>query len=263
MEESEYIQIEGEVDAIVFQNPENGYTVVRLALQEAGTVTAVGCMPAVTPGETLVLTGTWATHQSFGEQFKVSYLERRMPVGTDAVYRYLASGAIKNIGPAKARDIVEKFGEKALDIIENESEKLAAIRGISLKRAGQIGAWFRRQVGLRRLMEFVTRFGLKPQIAMNLYRCYGEEALAAVRENPYILVHEIIGADFFEADGLALQLGFEADCPQRIEAALLFELDHNLSNGHTFLPVRKLIDAHEAAGRRRNRLDCRRARGAS
>jgi exodeoxyribonuclease V alpha subunit len=130
-----------------------------------------------------------------------------------------------------------------LHIIENEPEKLAAIRGINSKRARQISDWFRRQVGLRRLIEFLSQYGLKPQIAMHLYKYYGDESMDAVRENPYIIVGESIGADFFEADQLALQLGFKADAPQRVEAAVLFELIHNSSNGHSFLPRDKLIAA--------------------
>ena len=243
MDEAEqHIQIEGTVASLVYQNPENGYAVLRLETPE-GLVTAVGCMPGLSPGESLILTGAWATHQSYGEQFKAEFAERRMPSGSDAIYTYLASGIIKNVGPAKARDIVEKFGDSTLDIIENEPEKLSEIRGITSKSANQMSTAFRRQVGLRRLIDFLSEYSLKPLVAVRLYKCYGDEALPAVHDNPYITADERFGADFFEADAMAMALGFESDSAERVEAAILFELSYNLSNGHTFLPSQKLLDA--------------------
>ena len=243
MDEAErHIQIEGTVASLVYQNPENGYSVLRLDTPD-GLVTAVGTMPGLSPGESLILTGAWTTHQSYGEQFKAEFVERRMPVGSDAIYAYLASGVIKSVGPAKARDIVEKFGDSTLEVLENDPEKLSAIRGITSKGARLISAAFRRQVGLRRLIDYLSDFSIKPLVAVRLYKCYGEEALPAVRDNPYITADEQIGADFFEADAMALELGFESDCEKRVEAAVLFELSYNLTNGHTFLPFQKLLEA--------------------
>ncbi|MBQ8974365.1 MAG: AAA family ATPase [Oscillospiraceae bacterium] len=235
-------QLEGTVVSVIYQNPENGYTVMRLDTAE-GVVTAVGCMPGIGPGENILLSGQWTTHQSYGEQFKAQWAQRRMPEGRQAIYKYLSSGAIKNIGPAKAKDIVDKFGDDTLTVIESEPEKLATVRGISRKLAMQIGAWYRRQVGLRRLMELLSRYGIKPNVAVALYRSYGDEAAEAVKGNPYIIVSEDFGADFFEADAMALEMGFAPDCQERVEAALLFELRHNLNNGHVFLPREKLLDA--------------------
>ncbi|HHT17329.1 MAG TPA: ATP-dependent RecD-like DNA helicase [Papillibacter sp.] len=243
MQESDrYIQIAGTVTAIVYQNPDNGYTVLRLDTED-GIKTAVGTLPGVSPGEDLILTGSWTTHPSYGEQFKAEAAERRMPSGADAIYAYLASGVIKNVGPAKARDIVAKFGDKALEIIESEPERLAQVRGFSLRSAMEVGLAFRRQSGLRRLMEFLAPYNVRPVIAVRLFKYYGEEALDALRENPYIMTEELIGADFFEADSIALSLGFDSDCPERVQSAVLFEMEYNLSNGHTFLPYKKLIDA--------------------
>ncbi len=243
MEEAErFNQIQGTVASLIYQNPENGYAVLRLDTQD-GLVTAVGCMPGLSPGESLILTGAWSTHASYGEQFKAEFVERRMPTGSDAIYTYLASGVIKNVGPAKARDIVERFGDQTLEIIENEPEKLSEVRGITSKSAHQMSNAFRRQVGLRRLIDFLSEYGFGPLIAVRLYKCYGDDALPTVRDNPYITVDERFGADFFEADTMALELGFELDSAQRVEAAILFELSHNLSNGHTFLPCLKLLGA--------------------
>ena len=131
------------------------------------------------------------------------------------------------------------FGDETLEIIENHPEKLAEIRGISEKKAREISTSFRRQVSLRRLMEFLSQYGIKPYVAIQLYHQLGDISVEAVRDNPYSLID--FGAEFFEADAMALEMGFEGDCPQRVEAAVMFELSHNLNNGHTFLPCSKLV----------------------
>jgi len=242
-ENQSYIRIEGSVAATVYSNPENGYSVLRLDSGGDEPVTVVGCIPDIIPGEYLILEGAWTMHPSYGQQFKAERAERRLPTTGGAVYDFLVSGAVRGVGPATAAEIIKKFGAEALDILENQPEKLAEIRGISQKKALEIGADFHRRSFLRRLMEFLAENGIRPRIAIRLFKAYGEDAMDAVRENPYILVHEYFGADFFEADGLAINLGFEADSAERLEAALLFELKHNLSNGHTFLPRAKLLAA--------------------
>ena len=132
------IQISGTVAGIVFSNDENGYTVLRLNTAD-GMVTAVGCIPDASVGETLILTGSWTNHQSYGQQFKAEAVERKLPVDKKAIYEYLAFGAVKGVGPATAAAIVTMFGEEAINIIENEPEKLAEVRGISRTNALQIG----------------------------------------------------------------------------------------------------------------------------
>jgi len=234
--------VEGVVDSIVYSNPDNGYTVLRLDVGD-DIVPAAGSVPGVSPGERLALHGTWMTHPQYGEQFKVESFEVKPPDGDEQILRYLASGVIKNIGPAKAREIVGRFGGNALDVIENEPEKLVSIKGISLKAARKIGEGYRRQVGLRRLVDFLSRYSIKPLVAMRVYKDYADEAIDAVRENPYLITAEIYGADFSEADTIALDLGFESDCPERVSAALVFELTHNLTNGHSFIPKDKLTSA--------------------
>jgi len=243
MEEQEKTtQIEGTVAAVVYENPENGYCVLRLNTGD-DVVTAVGCFPGAAVGERLSLTGGWTTHPSYGEQFAAETVRRTLPRDRDAIYAYLAFGGVRGVGKVLAAAIVRAFGEEALQVIENEPEKLAEIRGITRKKALQIADDFRRQVGLRRLMEFLTANGLRAQFAVRLYRAYGDEAAQALRDNPYILTQTYFGANFFEADELALRLGFAPDSRERIEAAVLFELRHNLGNGHTFLPRGKLTAA--------------------
>ncbi len=235
-------QISGTVAALVYVNGGNGYTVLRLRTED-GSVTAVGCIPGAAVGEMLVLTGTWISHPSYGDQFKVELCERRLPKGRKAIYEYLAYGAVKGVGPATAASIVNQFGEDALEILESAPERLAEVKGISPRKAAQIGEEFRRQAGMRLLMEFLTQRGLGPQYAVPLWRLYGEKALEALQEDPYILTRELFGADFFAADALARSIGFETDSPRRIEAAVLFELSYNTQNGHVFLPREKLTDA--------------------
>jgi len=234
--------IEGVVNSVVFTNAENGYTVLRLDTID-GIVTAAGSIPGVSLGERLVMSGIWMTHPQYGEQFKCDSFEIKPPSGADEIYRYLASGAIKNIGPAKARDIVDRFGSDALYIIENDPDKLSAIKGISIRSARKIGESYRRHAGLRLLIDFFARFKIKPLIATRVYKEYGDEALEAVKDNPYLIVSESYGADFFEADSIAIDLGFESDCIERLSAALVYQLTHNLGNGHTFIPKSKLTAA--------------------
>ena len=234
-------RIEGTVEAVIYQNEDNGYTVLRVDAGEGGGLTVVGCMPGIAPGEEIAVTGQWMRHASYGEQFKAEVVERRMPAGEKAVYEYLASGAVKGIGAATARRMVEEFGADALHVLEEEPERLTRIRGITRKKALAMGEAFRLQMGMRRLLEFLGEHGVELKLAMPLYRRYGDRALETLKENPYLLVDPELGVDFSIADALALAVGMEGDDPQRIEAGLLFELQHNLNNGHTFLPRRKLL----------------------
>ena len=239
--------LEGTVSSIIFQNEvqneENGYTILRLDAGEE-EMTVVGSMPGVSPGEYLTVRGQWVRHATYGTQFRADVVERRLPQGLKEIFHYLASGAIKGIGKATARQLIENFGEDALRVIEEEPEKLTALKGISPKRARTISDAFRKQMGMRRLLEFLTEHQLPAELSGPLYRAYGDVALEVVRSNPYVLSSWEFGVEFSQADALALSLGIAADDPQRLEAGLLFELSHNnWNNGHTFLPAQKLIAA--------------------
>ena len=193
--------------------------------------------------ERSLIEGTWTRHASYGEQFKAEAVERRTPAGTKAIFDYLSSGAVKGIGAATARRMVEEFGEETLTVLEEHPERLTQIRGITRKKALAMGENFRLQMGMRRLLEFLGEHEVPLQLAMPLYRKYGDRALEIIRGNPYLLVDGELGVEFSTADKLALSMGMEGDDPQRIEAGLLFELAHNLDNGHAFLPRRKLLPA--------------------
>ena len=242
MEGQERNRVEGTVSSIVFQNEENGYTILRLEAG-AGEVTVVGCMPGVAPGESLSVLGNWVRHPSYGEQFKAEQVERRLPRGIKEVFRYLSSGVVKGIGQSTARRLVEEFGEDALRILEEEPEKLTVIKGITLKRAQTMSAAYRQQMGMRLLLDFLNRHGLPVELGSALYRQWGDVALELVKANPYLLIRPEWGVDFAVADALGESLGIQINDPLRLEAAVLFELSYNLNNGHTFLPRDKLLGA--------------------
>ena len=237
------LQLTGTVKNLIFQNEENGYTVLRLDVGGDEPVTVVGCLPFTAPGEGLTVEGVWERHPSHGEQFRATTSRRSLPVGERHIYEYLASGVIKGIGPATAALLVNTFGAKTLDVLSGDPAALARVKGISARKARDISETFRRQTGMRMLMDFLASNGLKPEYAMRLYKLYGDGAMELLRSNPYLISTDRVGGHFDEADALALSLGFEEDSPQRISAALIYEMKYNLNNGHSFLPREKLTAA--------------------
>ena len=242
MSDQELELLEGTVSAVIFQNEENGYTILKLDVHDE-QVTVVGPMAGAAPGEYLSIRGRWTRHPTYGPQMKAEVVERRLPQGLKEIYHYLSSGAVKGVGKATARLIIEEFGEDSLTVIEEEPEKLAKIKGITKKRAAQISEAFRQQMGSRRLMEFLGEHNFPLELAALLRRAYGDMALEVIKANPYLLLEEEFEVEFSQADALALSLGVGAEDPLRLEAGLQFELAHNLKNGHTFLPRRKLVEA--------------------
>ena len=239
----EQTEINGIISSVIYLNDENGYAVVRMETDSGEMVTAVGCLPYIAPGEMISAEGSWVTHAQHGRQFKIEQSNRLLPTSADGIYEYLAGSTVKGIGPATAALIVDRFKEKSLDILEMHPEKLAEIKGISLAKAKDLSASFKKQAGVRRLTEFLCAYNIQPLVALKLYRAYGSAALETVHENPYIISASHIGASFAEADNLALELGVEGDSMNRISAAVLFELQHNSGNGHCFIPRDKLIAA--------------------
>ena len=242
-QDTELLELSGTIDSVIYKNEENGYTVLRLRDGNGESVTVVGCFPYAAPGESMIASGTWMNHSVHGRQFKAEFAQRLLPTSASAIYDYLAGGTVKGIGPATAALIVDRFGDRTLDVLESAPEKLAELKGISLDKARRISKDFRRQAGVRRIMEFVCSFGIRPILAMRMYKFYGDEALELLRENPYILATNHIGGRFSEADALALEMGLDGSSRNRINAAALFELRHNLNNGHCFIPRDKLAAA--------------------
>lgn len=236
----QYEVVEGLVSSIIFQNEENGYTILKLD-RDGEELTVRGPMPGVAPGEFLTVRGDWVRHPSYGRQFHSAIIERRLPQGMKEIFHYLSSGAVKGVGKLTARRLIEEFGDAVLDIIEQEPEKLVGIKGITPKRAKQMNESFLQQMGMRRLLEFLGEHDLPMTLAAPLFRNYGGVALELIRSNPYTLVGEDFNLPFQKADELALQLGVEVAEPLRLEAGLLFQLSLNLNNGHVFLPRNQLI----------------------
>ena len=224
----ELSEINGIISSVIYMNDENGYAVVRLESDS---------------GEMMSAEGSWVTHAQHGRQFKIEQSNRLLPTSADGIYEYLAGSTVRGIGPATAAMIVERFKEKSLDVLEMYPEKLAEIKGISLAKAKDMSASFKKQAGVRRLTEFLCAYNIQPLVALKLYKTYGSTALETLHDNPYIIAASHIGASFAEADNLALELGIEGDSINRISAAVLFELRHNSGNGHCFIPRDKLIAA--------------------
>lgn len=239
----ELSEINGIISSVIYMNDENGYAVVRLESDSGEMITAVGCLPYIAPGEMMSAEGSWVTHAQHGRQFKIEQSNRLLPTSADGIYEYLAGSTVRGIGPATAAMIVERFKEKSLDVLEMYPEKLAEIKGISLAKAKDMSASFKKQAGVRRLTEFLCAYNIQPLVALKLYKTYGSTALETLHDNPYIIAASHIGASFADADNLALELGIEGDSINRISAAVLFELRHNSGNGHCFIPRDKLITA--------------------
>ncbi|MGM9613492.1 MAG: ATP-dependent RecD-like DNA helicase [Butyricicoccus sp.] len=242
-EQQEYQMVCGTVAQIVFQNEENGYAVLRLIAHDGEEITATGYIPGLGLGEELTLGGRWTTHPSYGEQFAAESFERRLPETARGIADYLGSGLIKGVGPRLAAKIAEKFGEETFDIIQNDPAQLTEIKGITPKKARDIGRQFTEMSEMRLLMDFLTENGLPVWLTPRLYKRLGIAAMDALTENPYLLCDEYYEIDFGMADGLALNLGLPRLSDERADAGILYTMSFNLSNGHTFIPVEKLVAA--------------------
>lgn len=240
----ERVTVEGSVDAVIFQNEENGYTVLLLRVDgEDEPITVVGCIPCAAAGEGMTVTGVWVNHPVHGPQLSAESVERRLPQEEEDIVSYLSSGILKGIGPATAQRLVERFGTDTLRVLEEEPERLKTIKGITAKKAMELSEAFRALTGLRQVMEFLARYDLPVYLAMAVQRTYGDNALQMLRDDPYILSRAQFGVDFAVADAIAISMGFGGDDPCRLRAAIEYELAHNAGNGHVFLPREKLLAA--------------------
>ncbi|MBQ7818008.1 MAG: ATP-dependent RecD-like DNA helicase [Oscillospiraceae bacterium] len=241
MAEQEMEIIQGTVAAVVYQNYENGYAILRLGIGGGQTVTVVGTIPLPAVGERLMVTGKWGNHPNYGRQFEAEFLERLMPQSAMEILSYLSGRIIKGIGPKTAARIVDRFGDQTLQIMEREPERLSEISGISREKARAIGEEFRVRVGMRQLMEFFTMHQLPAELAVRTYKLYGEQTVELLYDDPYLLTDEELEAPFGAVDRFAIELGVAAEDTRRIRAGILFELTYNLTAGHSFLPEDKLI----------------------
>lgn len=231
------------VKSVVYSNDENGYTVLSVTEPDGQEQTVVGTFPYAWPGENITAYGHWAVHSSYGRQFVAESSERSAPADERAIFSYLAAGTVRGIGPATASQIISRFGSRSLHVLENQPKLLAQVPGISLKKAEQFSREYRRQEGLKQLVLLLASCGVTPEYAVRVYRMFGDKGPELVRENPYLLTVEGIGAPFGAADTLAAELGISETDPNRIRAGIRFVLEHNERNGHCFIPYAKLCAA--------------------
>ena len=234
--------LQGTVENIVFASEESGFCVFEVATADEELVTVVGTIPSISVGEEVVLTGSYGTHPTYGHQFKAELCERTLPATAAAIFKYLSSRTIKGVGPRTARRIVDQFGDKTLEIIEKHPEKLAEIHGISLAKAQEISENYKHIYGIRQTMLALSAYGIEAHFAIRVWRHWGAMAIEVMESDPYQLCCEAIAIPFELADNIALRLGFAPDDPLRLRAGLTFVLTHNLHNGHTCAPTKKLVE---------------------
>jgi len=238
--------VEGTVERIIYSNDENHYTVAQLLPEGRGRqepVTIVGNLAALNVGETVRAQGHWTTHKQFGRQFAVEKFESLLPRTVVGIKKYLASGLVKGIGEAFADRIVEKFGERTFEVIDQFSGKLREVDGIGPERAKRIKEAWTAQKSVRDIMIFLQGHGIGSAHASKIFKHYGENAIAIVCENPYQLAKDITGIGFRTADGIAAKLGIARDAVHRIKAGVLYTLERATEEGHTCLPRGELVAA--------------------
>lgn len=241
---SEEVQTEilqGTVEDIKFRNEQNGYTVLEVGCDDE-LITAVGTFSDISVGESVRLSGAWTFHSTFGRQFKVEAFEREMPATAEQLYNYLAAGAVKGIGPATAAKIIEKFGENAFDVLENEPKKLATIKGISLEKAEKMQESFKKQFAVRNIMIALETYGMSPRECIAAYEAFGSNAVERVTKNPFELCDADTGIGFERAEAIADALPNPPESNFRVRAGITHIVRQNLySNGHTCIPRDKLV----------------------
>ena len=233
--------INGFVEKVVYRNTENGYTVVNISV-EGDDVVCTGYFSDITEGDQIIAEGSFVEHKQYGIQFTVTSYEIKEPETSVAMEKYLGSGIIKGVGPALSAKIVKKFGDETFNIIEREPERLAEIKGITEKKAIEIGSQFEEKKEFRNAMIFLNQYGVSNALAMKIYKEYGIKVMKIVRENPYRLADDIAGVGFKTADEIALRMGFSPESSMRMKAGISFTLSMAASNGHTYLLYEDLYE---------------------
>ena len=234
-------EISGYVDHIIFQNSENGYTVMNL-MSEAEEITCVGMCRGLGQGETISAQGEYTEHPVYGKQFKLVSWHTVAPKDSASMERYLGSGAIKGIGPALAARIVKKFGDDTFRVIEEEPERLAEVKGISLQKAQEIGMQMEEKKDFRDALVYLQQYGISNTLAVRIYNKYGMGLYGVLKENPYRLAEDIHGVGFKMADELAGRLGIRTDSDYRIRSGIFYTLLQAVGEGHCYLPLEMLLE---------------------
>ncbi len=232
-------KVSGYVEHIIYRNTENGYTVFEL-IADGEEITCVGSFQAIDEGEGLELSGGYVEHAVYGSQFKVESYAETVLEDEQSIERYLGSGAIRGVGPSLAARIVKKFGKDTFRIVEQEPERLAEIKGISERKAMEIGAQMEEKKEMREAMIYLQKYGISNALAMKIYQTYKEEVYHILEENPYRLAEDIDGIGFRRADELAARIGIHTDSDFRIRSGILYTLQLAAADGNTCLPKAQL-----------------------
>src|SRR5262245_25671257 len=235
--------LHGTIERVTYHNPETGYAVLRvLARGRRGVTTVVGKSPAITAGEQIEAKGAWVQDPQHGEQFKADELTCRPPSTVEGIEKYLASGLVKGVGPKYARKIVEVFGERTLQVIDESPSFLKEVKGIGPERIARIRESWRQQKAVRDIMVFLQSHGLGTARAVRIYKTYGDQAVEVVRTNPYRLATDVWGVGFQTADELGRRLGIDPASPQRARAALRYTLQQLAQEGHVGCPEPGVVE---------------------
>lgn len=238
-------EIQGAIHEVVFRNEQNGYTVLEMEDNEE-LHTLVGYFSFVNIGETIKVYGKWVQHPDYGKQFKVETYTTVTPATMNGIEKYLASGLIPGIGLHIAKKLVEKFGLDTLDIIQYNPDRLTEVEGIGQKKAAKIFEAFQEQKELKDIMMFLEQYGIGPAYAVRIYKTYGADTIAEIKENPYKLADDVFGIGFKMADGVALSMGISKSSEYRIASGTRYVLNQYHGNGHSFVPQEELVKASAA-----------------
>ena len=230
------------VERITYQNPENGYSVLKVKVKGySDLVTLVGNLLEVPVGSVLLCRGEWKVDKRYGSQFVAATWEETMPATVYGIEKYLGSGLVKGIGPRFARAIVQRFGTETIDIIETEIERLYEVPNIGRKRVAKIRESWEKQKDIKNVMLFLQGSGVSTAYAAKIYREYGKESIDKVRENPYRLADDIWGIGFKTADGIAAKMGYEKEDPRRCRSGILYTLGQLSDEGHVYAGEEQLV----------------------
>lgn len=235
--------LSGLIERVTFFNEENGFAVLRVKVKgRRDLVTVVGSLPAANPGEWLTAQGRWVQDREFGAQFRAEVLNSSAPNTREGIEKYLGSGMVKGIGPVYAKKLVDRFGEKIFDVIDQESARLEDLDGIGPTRRRRIKEAWAEQKAVREIMVFLHSNGVSTSRAVRIYKIYGENAIDTVRNDPYQLARDIHGIGFKTADQIAQKIGIPHDSIVRAVAGLNHVLLEATGNGHCALPLEMLLD---------------------
>ncbi|MFQ5612104.1 MAG: ATP-dependent RecD-like DNA helicase [Anaerolineae bacterium] len=234
--------LSGTVERIVFTNEENGYTIARFkADRRYDVMTIVGPLAGVKPGARLKVEGVWKVHPKYGDQFEIHNYREEMPATVEGIRKYLGSGLIKGIGPVTARRIAEHFGTYTLEVIETDIGRLNEVSGVGPKRVKVIANAWEEQKQVKEIMLFLQTHDVSTQLAVKIYKTYGDASIATVQNEPYRLARDIYGIGFLTADRIACNLGVAHDSPQRVAAGIEYTLNQLADEGHVYAPRETLL----------------------